>query len=199
MDAGTGGGMAKCGFGRRCAVCFCLAAFLFCCLCVQVWEEVWVGDGFEPSPVREGWWLQDQLAEVAVVKRRAVLAGDHWSGNCAKNGGMNGFVARRTMNQERTRDARELRTEKINQSGFHGMSGLWCHCSIKASNSHHQENPISSSESGTKPFFLTGILGGGGTWMFQEASKYLVSWFIPCFGDLQPTYNRVIFIKYQPK
>ena len=30
---------------------------------MQVWEEVWVGDGFEPSPVKEGWWLHDQLAD----------------------------------------------------------------------------------------------------------------------------------------
>lgn len=47
----------------RCAlVCLVFCRVSFCCLWTQVWE-VWVEDGFEPSPVGEGWWLHDQLAE----------------------------------------------------------------------------------------------------------------------------------------
>ena len=38
---------------------------LLCCrvFWMQVWELVWVGDGFEPEFVGEGWWLEKNLGD----------------------------------------------------------------------------------------------------------------------------------------
>ena len=42
---------------------FCVATFFRRVFWMQVWDLVWVGDGFEPEFVGEGWWLEKNLAD----------------------------------------------------------------------------------------------------------------------------------------
>ena len=65
--------MENCGFGRRCAFSSFVSPRFFFCLWVQVWELVWVGDGFLPELVGEV--ARREARGLAVDERRAVLAG----------------------------------------------------------------------------------------------------------------------------
>ena len=55
---------------------------------MRVWEEVWVGDGFELSPVGEGWWLHDQLAEWRWWNEGPYWQERFWDWGCAKDVGV---------------------------------------------------------------------------------------------------------------
>ena len=53
------------------------------CLWMQVWELVWVGDGFEPELVGEGWWLLDKLADWRWMNEGPYWQERVWDWGCA--------------------------------------------------------------------------------------------------------------------
>ena len=51
---------------------------------LPVWQElVWVGDGFEPELVGEGWWLQDKLADWRWMNEGPYWQERVWDWGCA--------------------------------------------------------------------------------------------------------------------
>ena len=75
--------MKKCGCGKRYAFTpFVLPPRFW----MQVWELVWVGDGFLPEFVGEGWWLEKNLADWRWMNEGPYWQERVWDWGCAARG-----------------------------------------------------------------------------------------------------------------